>query len=388
MKKLQSFAVAALAVGMAATLAGCGGCAGCSSNSKNLTSTVSNWFTDGYSGIQQSFIAVGPDGNETGYAGYKEIINYDVAFDEGKGNRTYSVDYTNGSFRTEFYAVYYNWNDEKIPEAYRVDAKEVVYYYKTELNISVQYKMTASGEQSEIYRDSIVNEAYFRAAGKNLQPVYSSQRLISRSPANLQAGSLGSAIKTVNVGYENFYSFDCREVLSTTTDYSENAEGSQSNKTYKKLNKVKNSLFDNSSLYIAVRSMGLTTEYNQTVSVFSAAGGGVSNYTVKGSGAALGAEERKSVSAAMEAKGLYVPVTTDAEGNTVEDAGIPTIAADISFAGGTLAGTTQRVWYAAVTNADRNQSRSTMVKLSIPLSYGLGTLNFTLKEVESTLWDE
>lgn len=67
MKKLQSFAVAALAVGMAATLAGCGGCAGCSSNSKNLTSTVSNWFTDGYSGIQQSFIAVGPDGNETGY---------------------------------------------------------------------------------------------------------------------------------------------------------------------------------------------------------------------------------------------------------------------------------------------------------------------------------
>ena len=63
MKKLQSFAVAALAVGMAATLAGCGGCAGCSSNSKNLTSTVSNWFTDGYSGIQQSFIAVGPDGN-------------------------------------------------------------------------------------------------------------------------------------------------------------------------------------------------------------------------------------------------------------------------------------------------------------------------------------
>ena len=87
----------------------------------------------------------------------------------------------------------------------------------------------------------------------------------------------------------------------------------------------------------------------------------------------------------MEAKGLYVPVTTDAEGNTVEDAGIPTIAADISFAGGTLAGTTQRVWYAAVTNADRNQSRSTMVKLSIPLSYGLGTLNFTLTEVESTL---
>lgn len=387
MKKLHSFAVAALAVGMAATLAGCGGCAGCSSKSKNITSTSSNWFTDGYSGIQQSFIAVGEDGNDTAYAPYKEIINYDVTFEQGKNN-SYSVEYSDGAFRTEFYAAYYNWNSESIPEAYRADAKEVLYYYKTEFNVSVKYKMKSSGDESDVYNDVIVNEAYFRAAGKNLQPVYSKQQIVSHSPANLQAGNLSSAIKYVNVVYENFYNFNCTEVSSAATDYANNTEGEKSSKTYKKLNKIKNSLFDNSSLYIAVRSMGLTGDFSQTVDLFSAAGGGVSKYQIKGSSTALSAEESKKVSDAMKEKSLYQPVTTDADGNPVEDKGIPTIAAEISYAGGTLAGTTQKVWFAAITDHDRNISRSTMLKLSLPLSYGLGTLNFTLKQIESTLWDE
>lgn len=387
MKKLHAFAAAALAAGMTVTLAGCGftGCNSCSGKSKNLTATSSNWFVDGYSGIQPYFIAYDGDG-ATPYAGNKEILHYGVSFAPGK-NSSYSVDYTDGSFKTEFYATHYNWNAESLPEAYRTDANEVVYYYKTEFSVSVKYKLNSSGAESEPFADRIVNECFFRAAGKNLQPVYSKQVIISHSPANLQAGSLNATYKYVNTVYENFYNFNCTEVLSNGTDCSEKPEGVTSARTYRKLNKVKNSLFDNSSLYIAVRSMGLTSKYSQTVSLFSAAGGGVAAYSINGSDTPLGGEEKTAISDLMAAEKLYEPVPPDADGNAVDDAGISTIAAEISYADGKLRGTTQKVWYAAI-NEGRNIGRSTMVKLSVPLSYSLGTLNFTLKEIEQTIWDK
>ena len=76
MKRFFKIVTAALAIGVAATLAGCGGfascssCSSCNSNSKNTALTNSNWFTGtGYKGIQPSFID-----------GEKEIISYAVTY--------------------------------------------------------------------------------------------------------------------------------------------------------------------------------------------------------------------------------------------------------------------------------------------------------------------
>ena len=66
---------------------------------------------------------------------------------------------------------------------------------------------------------------------------------------------------------------------------------------------------------------------------------------------------------------------------------MPAVAVHLNFVGGDLSGTTQTAWFAAITDADKNIGRTTMLKLSVPLSYGLGTLNYTLKTVQSTLWN-
>lgn len=376
MKKFFKISAIIISAGVAATLAGCSGCAGCSGAPKNTALTVSNWYTGtSYKGIQPSFITDNPE-----YADYAEKIVYDVNFDKTNAvNSTYSAEYTNGSFSTEFHAVYYDWS--KSTDSYKSDEKELVYYYKAVFNVSVQYKIKAGGAQSEVFNDSVVNESYFRAAGKNLQPVYSKQVIKSTSPANYQATSLDNAYIKVDAEYENFYSPDCGEVTTIAKEGDKQETNSRGLDT-------NNSIFDNSSLYIAVRSMKLSESLSQSISLYSAAAGGISTYSISGTDAGLEAKERKAVSAELAAKSLYSPVTKDSDGNDIEDKGIDTVAVNVNYTGGSLQGTTQTIWFAAIQNSDNNTARATMLKLSIPLSYNLGTLNFTLKEVQSTLWNK
>ena len=375
MKKFFKISAVAAAVGMAVTLAGCGGCSGCSGNTANSTVTNSNWYTGtSYKGIQPSFIAEGE------FENYKERLSYSVNFDGSAAkNNSYSVEYKDGKYSTEFYATRYDWQSSL--DGYKSEKTELVYYYKTEFSISVRYSLKSGGE-SEWFDDSVITESYFRAAGNNLQPIFSRQQIKSTSPNKNKAKTLEDAYKRIDAVYENYYSPDCKEVTSVTKE----AGKDETTDTYS-FKKVKNTLFDNSSLYIAVRSMKLNSGYSQTVSLFSAAAGGVSSYLVSGSTAALESGERKEISSELAGKGLYVPKnSTDENGNPVEDAGINSVAMNINYTGGVLSGTTQTVWYAAIENTDNNVSRATMLKISIPLSYNLGTLNYTLKEVESTLW--
>ncbi len=375
MKKFFKISTAVAAVGMAITLAGCGGCSGCSGNTVNSTVTNSNWYTGtSYKGIQPSFIAEGE------FEKYKEKISYNVNFDGSAAkNSSYSVEYRNGNYSTEFYATRYDWQNST--ESYKSDKTELVYCYKTEFNISVKYALKSGGE-SDWFDDSVITESYFRAAGSNLQPVFSRQQIKSTSPNKNKAKTLEDAYKHIEAVYENFYSPDCNEVTCITKE----ADRAETTETYS-FKKVKSTLFDNSSLYIAVRSMKLSPSYSQTISLFSAAADGVSSYLISGSPAGLNNEERKEISLKLADKGLYVPKnSTDENGNPVEDAGINSVAMNINYTGGVLSGTTQTVWYAAIENPDNNVSRATMLKISIPLSYNLGTLNYTLKEVVSTLW--
>lgn len=376
MKRIFKLSVAALAVGTAVTLAGCGGCTSCSGNTANSTVTNSNWYTGtSYKGIQPSFIA------ENGYEDYKEIITYGVSFDkETAKNSSYSADYKEGVYTTEFYAVNYSWKNSY--KDYISEKTELVYCFKTDFSIEVKYTLKSGGE-TEWFKDSVITECYFRPAGKSLQPIYSRQEIKSTSPNKAKAKKLEDAYKRIDVVYENYYSPDCKEVTCITAE-----AGKETTEKLHSFKKVKNSLFDNASLYIAVRSMKLSTDYSQTVSVFNAAAGGASSYAVSGSAKELAEPERKEITAALVAKNLYSPKElNDDNGNPVEDKGINSVAMNINYTGGKLTGTTQTVWYAAIENESNNVSRATMLKISIPLSYNLGTLNYTLKEIVSTLWN-
>lgn len=387
MKKFYKITLAVLSIGLAATLAGCNGCSSCNNSRKNLTVTNSNWFAGtSYKGIQPSFIINDIENKENDIRWNDiEDIDYEMTFtkpNEGKANSDYSVDYKDGSFKTKFYAFHYDWNKlEPCNKPENTDENiEVLYYYETQMNVSVQYTFK-DGAKSEWFEDSMISECYFRAAGKSLQPVYSKQEIKSTSPNKNKPKSLEDSYKSIDVVYENHYNRNCTEIKSVTKEAGKEA----SEKVYS-VKKVKNTLFDNSSLYIAMRSMKLSVDYSQTISLFSAAEGGVSSYAVNGSETPLG-DKIKAVSDELAKNGLYYPVTQDDEGNPIEDKGINTVAMNINNVSGNLYGTTQTVWYAAIENQDNNTARATMLKISIPVSYNLGTLNFTLKNINSTLWN-
>lgn len=376
MKRFVKITAAALAAGTAITLAGCGGCAGCSGSNKSITPTNSNWYTGtSYKGIQPSFIV--SDANPDYSA---EVIEYDVTYSAYDGNNAYTVDYTDGSYKTEFFATEYSWKDNPV---YPEDKTEILYCYKTEMSLGVQFTLKSTGEKTQVFEDGTTTVAYFRAAGKNLQPVYSYQKMVSHSPLQGTASSLSSVYETVDVVYESFYDYGCTEVTSfTTKNPDENyVRDNNSQKKYTGIQNSKYSVFDNNSLYIAVRSMKLSSTLSQRISLFKATQGGISDYAVTGTEASLGETEHTAISAELEKNGLFIP---DPE---KENDKVSTVAVHINFAGGDLTGTTQTAWFAAITDADKNVGRATMLKLTVPLSYGLGSLNFTLKTIQSTLWN-
>lgn len=369
MKKFTKIASIIAAAVATASLAGCmgdSGCSGCGgSKVSNNALTNSNWYIQtGYKGIQSYFV----DNDH-------ETLVYEVTADT-KSNGYYKVEYENGVYTTDFYATEYTWDDESVPEEKRT---EIVYCYKTEFTISGKFVM---GENVKEFTDSVKSECYFRSAYKNLQPVYSKQEIKSTSPAAYRPANLEGAYKEYDVVYENLYNYACTSVTSKKTGGEETTE-----KTYGKLNKTSNTLFDNSSLYIAVRSMKLSDSLSQSIDLFNAASGGISTIKLAGSGAEIEKEELAKISSALAAKDLYLPVTKDEEGNDIEDKGVSTVAVSISYDGGDMSGTTQRVWYAALNDADNNAARCTMLKLEMPLPFSLGTLNYSLKEIQSTIWN-
>ncbi len=373
--KLKLF-TAVVAVGTAFTLVGCDGCSscsGCNGGTVANTLTRSNWYTGtSYNGIQPSFIK----GN-TPFS--PEQLTYKVTFSapaEGAGNSSYAVEYGEGTFTTEFYATKYDWTGNNIPEGYADSSvkEEIVYIYKTRLDISGKFTMkTGNGEKA--FDDSVETLCYFRAAGKNLQPVYSIQTIKSTSPASLKPATIKDAYKEISATYENFYDYKCTRVLSKI-----NENGEKSEKQFLNLDKFTNTLFDNSSLYIVARSfLKSSSAVSQAVCLFSAAAGGADTYAIAGVDAPLTDSERKSFATVLADKKLF--------NKENEDSKIDATALSVSYAGGNLHGTPQTIWYASVTKPDDNVSRATMLKLSVRLSFSLGTLNYSLTEVNKTLWN-
>ncbi|MDE5942652.1 MAG: hypothetical protein K2H30_00395 [Clostridia bacterium] len=373
MKRFPKFTAVVAAAVAAVTLAGCAGsCSSCGSKISNSALTNSNWYTQtGYKGIQPYFI----EDNENFIGG--EVLKYGVTF-ESANNGFYSVEYKDGEYSTEFYAFDYDWNTQAL-ENYRVEKTETLYCYKTTFKISV--KFSKGSEETEWFEDSVETVSYFRSAYYNLQPVYSSQTLSTTSPAMHNPASLAAAYKHYDLSFVNYYNSACTEVTSYKTENEETTS-----KTYTRLNKTSNTLFDNSSLYIAVRSMKLSDSLSQSIDLFNAQSGGISTINLKGGATAIEKEELKTISEALAEKNLYTP-DEDEEGNEVEDKGVPSVAVSIAYNGGEMSGTTQTVWYAALTDNDANTARCTMLKLAMPLPFGLGTLNFSLKEVSSTIWN-
>lgn len=390
------------------------GASGCTAATNSLT-VDSYWYIDSYEGIQRTSIDPEANGRTS------EVLLYELSFDGNDGgNGVYRVDYfTDGEdfengehphyFKTTFYATGFDWNSDtmqkyalsssdvaELPEEdrQRMDGtEEIVYVLETEMAVSGRYvyggaDTEANDENSVQFDDYMRTTTYFRSARNTLEPVYSRQEVHTTSPNALAPASADDMCVQLEYEYEVFYNFDCTEATYTYTEEGEAAE------EYTVGNLAEHSpLFDNNTIYTVVRGMSLSQSLSTTVSLFTPANFGVFNVNITGGAQAeLNPETDADIIAALTA--AYgqpdIPESGDSEEGETEG-GDETAHSYIYYnpasltAASELHGTTQTAWFAAVSDENDNTYRATMLRLAVPLSYGLGTMEYRLAEVVSVL---
>ena len=362
-----------IAVTLAAGCVFMAGCAGCNNKSKNVSPLASNWYTStSFRNIQPTFTE-----GVTDKAQYKEQITYGVEFKKpSAGNATYSVSYEGGIYKTEFYAKKFD-TENLVHENHKsgYDGKNIIsYYYHTEFSATVKYKF--GKDESDPLQSEIVTDSYFLSVEDELRPLYSKQVVKSPSPAVLQAQKLDDCYSLYDEEYETFYSYNGKSAISQITD---NLNSKNSKTKTRNVGGTANSLFDVTSLEIVLRAL-IASGFDQTIELHTPLNG-INSFTLSSPSTSLGTK-KGDIATALAAKGLYVPAADEAN---IGD-GLQTTAVTVK-SNSQLKGVSQTYWFAKVANKRNNTGRATLLKISMPIVFNLGTLEYTLQEVTSTLWD-
>lgn len=366
-----------IAVTLAASCVFAAGCSGCNNNNKNVAPLASNWYTyTGYRNIQPTFIE-----GETELE-YKEKITYDVNFKKPSvGNDTYSVEYKEGLYSTEFYAKKFDTSESsalihaKHKSGY--EGKNIISYcYSTKFTAKITYKY---GKDSKDFDADISTECYFLSVEDELRPLYAKEVVKSPAPAVFQATSLASSYVVYDEIYENFYTYNGKSVITKITD---NIDAKKSKElSARNVGGTSNSLFDLTSLEIVLRAL-IGSSFSQKIELYTPLNA-IKSFTLSSPDTSIGTDDEKAdIAGKLKDKGLYVPVM-----NGDKEVGLQTKAVTVT-SNTQLHGVSQTYWFAKVENKRNNVGRATLLKISTPLVFNLGTLEYTLKEVSSTLWDK
>lgn len=351
------------------------GAAGCSSSDSGI-SLDSFWYVDNYAGIQSSAI------------GTQEVLVYDVTLDEdSRANSSYYITLDvskTHSYTTTFGVADYDWNTIGYTD-YQTDKTETVYYLETELYYSGTFvygdtSVTATADNSVAFDNTVTTLTYFRSARNKLTPVYSESYVHSTSPNAYTATGVSNMCVELEYQYKVYYNYGTSEATYFYTPLTNNTTSSEAfSKTVSLSSDY--TLFDNNEVYTAIRGMNLSSDFSETISLLIPADGGITNVSISCSSTdALDDTENSTIYNAL-VSAYKDPETTDDDGNEVINYNI----VNITNAADTYSGVTQTSWYAAVEDENDNQYRATLLYLAIPMSYDLGTLEYTLSDVVSTI---
>ena len=375
-----------LAVVGAVALAGvlCVTAAGCGKKTRNLASLSSNWYYDtGFKRIQPTFTEEAA-----------EKLTYTVTQAEPSKNATYSVQYANGTYTTEFYAkkitatelnqiTIEDWR-ESYTRSLGKDGYMYLYYYATELTLP-KATFTYGGDVKEFTDQSVVTESYFLSVADYLRPVYSKRTVKKAIPKELQASSIDDCYFDVDMVYESFYTLSGNNVLTYITD--NNAEGEKQTAFAESgLGSYDNSVFDVAYLDIVARAMrNVSSSLSQTVGIYTP-GIQVRDYTVATTDKALYEGENADndltiMETKLKDKGLFTPKPVDANDSSKGETRLKTSSVSITYNGGNYSGVTQTYWFAI--GDGNNETRTLMIKYSEPIAYNLGTLNYVLSSIDN-----
>ncbi len=371
-----------------ATIAICciAGLAGCSSSSTAVKLALdSNWYRYTKTKTIQDYF--NEDSGSKYYHGEK--LEYDVTFDGSEDvayNSTYTMNYEGGKYVTEFHGTTFDTSKYvygDYAESYSEAGTITAYYYRTELTFdAVTFTYTETGENKTFDGDKAITECYFLSCEDYLRPLYSRQEIVSHSPASYTPASLEDSYLNIDCTYTTYYTYDGYQA---TVVYEDNVDSSNSSSEEYDID-ADDTFFDSCSMDISIRAMSdLSESLSQSVSLFVPKAG-MLTYAYVGEDTALSSADLASVSSVMEGSGLFAGGTvTDDDGN-VTDKTVDTVAVSVEGSGN-LAGVYQTYWFAAIDNYRNNLGRATMLAISSPLAYNLGTLKYTLSSIDSTLWD-
>lgn len=348
MKKTSKLIALGLACASLFTISACG-------QTKIELSVSSNWYINAnYQSIQPSSLTS------------TEVATYSVKHVAGV-NPTFSVSYDeeNCSLITTFGATTYDWSQVAV-DAYKKDKTETVYQYTTTLTLKGEYKFTANGT-TEAFDDVISSVSLFRSVGDGLAPVYSKQTVKCTAPTDLAPDNADEMVAKYDYVYETFYNdatsqatIKYTDVLDATNSATHTANG---------LDKMPYSMFDNGSLYAVMRATNTQTATAQPISLFIPAEKQVSAYSITGSATAELADDQTQIKTALINAGM-----------AGADDKIKFNAVNFSK-NADMQGANQVAWFASVENKQNNLRKGVMLKLMQGVSFGLGTLEYSLKTI-------
>lgn len=274
----------------------------------------------------------------------KEKLVYDVVVENL--SKDAFVNYQNGVYTSELTSATQN--------------DTIVYTLKTSLTIEAVYTY---GEESVTFQDSVSSETVFDRA---LAPISSHKEIVCNTPTNpsLEISKLSDCytyFKSVSdIAYEGNKAVTSL-YLETKDDNGEIRSSTQTPSV--EIDDKKYTYLDNEQLLLSLRGIDPASTSSGKVLAYSPFVSAVQ--TIKFNyGSQTGGEFSftKNGTALSQETIQYYPVTLQIDAKN--------------------SGNAQTVWIAKATSAGKNTYRNVMLRLQSPISYGIGTLVYTLKTAE------
>ena len=346
-------------------------CSGCSSTTTYTITTSPNW---------QIRVSTADELDSSAYLlTHKEVASYSLSL-SGGSNSIYSVEYyDDGTYTTTFYAMEYDWSAQDIPEELRIeDTTDYIYVYETVL---YQPGAFVYGDERYEFVNKVTTISYFRSAGdNNLLPVYSMQDIVCVSANALQPSSLANCYIKMARQYTTYYSRDGVTAITSVEVREGDEDSSLESTSYSVSVGSEYSLFDASSLGIALRSMSQSG--TNTFAVYIPVNGATAQYQAVWSSSVTvdrDTEGYSSIVAAMDeaTESGYLLTGTNDDGE-LEYSFTPVTVSLVSD----MTGPSTTYYYASISNTDLNTMRAVLMRVEETLTFSLGTIVYNLTSLE------
>lgn len=282
----------------------------------------------------------------------EETLTYDVKYEAQNASLVnYTLNYTDGTYTTT------------LVSQQAADGK-IVYTYTTQLNITATYNL---GEASASFDDTVTSTVKFYAAEYGLQPISSMKEIKASTPTAVSGSKVEDCYQQLHYTTAIIYNEDCSNGIATVTSYTQTGEVASTTEDSFAIDQEKFSFLDNEQILFALRGVRASTT-SASLNIYTPFAQAVQKV-------ALSTSTETSKNDSKDFTFLYngeevTKTITYRSFNVALDEKNP--------------GATQVAWVAVKPENAPNKNHNMMLRLETPLSYGLGSLIYTLSSANYT----